>query len=127
LLRVLELLGGTRLRKILDLAFLELFEFGLGVLHLADQSRKLALATILDRVHEILELLSLLFLTRSRSTHLVLGELVGGLTHFRRGLLLAGLGGGLGQRGGGKRIGLGRSLRHLVHLLQNVLQAASDV
>ena len=127
LLRVRVRLGVARRLQVLRLPLAELAHLGLGFLQLLHQARELALAPVLDRVHELAQLLPCRLLLASGLAHLVLLELVGGLAHLGRGPLLAALLGRVAHGRGGQRVGFREPLGELVHAFQQVLQPLGDL
>ena len=84
---LLEVLGLPICRSALEL--------GLGVLELLDEPGEFAFAAVLDRVDQVLEVLTGLLLPGLGLAHLVLLEPLGGFAHLGGGPLLAALLGGL--------------------------------
>ena len=102
-------------------------EVVLGVLEFLDQPGQLALATVLDRVDQVAELVASLILAGSRGAHLVLLQLLGGLAELAGGPLLLALLGGLAHRRGRQGVRLVESFGHLAHPLLELLQARAHL
>ncbi len=95
----------------------------LGVLELLDQPGQLALATVLDRIDQVANLVACGILPGTGGTHLVLFQLVGGLAELAGGPLLLALIGRFLHRRGRQGVGLLETLRHIAHPLEQLLQS----